>query len=104
LIILISKRGEILTSHFLETGEVLSPQQVSEQERYYLPYLKVKKEKPTFPIVVGMPLRNTLSCATNKNDILFYLDLFNQEQYVLSCCSYVNISLSKSLLLETRIV
>ena len=68
---------------------MFSPQQVSEQERYFLPYLKVKKEKPTFPIVVGMPLQNTLSCTTTKEDMLFFLSLFDREQYVLSCCSYV---------------
>lgn len=84
------QRGEILTSHYLLTGELLSPEQVSDKERYFLPYLKVLKEKPVYPVVVGMPLQNTLSCADSKMKMNELLDLFGGDQYVMGCCSYVS--------------
>ena len=72
---------------------MLPPPEVAKMERFYLPYLKVKS--PTFsgdlelPIVMGVPLETTLSASKTQVEMESYLDLFKNEKYVLSCCSYV---------------
>ena len=77
-----------MTSHYLRTGEILSPERVSEMERFYLPYLTVKSKTPgrLSHIVVGVPLKTTLSCASSEEEMNQYLSLFDDENYVVSSC------------------
>lgn len=75
----------------MKTGDILSPESVGSMERYYLPYLKVKSADAnrSCPVVVGVPLKTTLSFTRNANEMKEYLDVFEKEHYILSCCSYV---------------
>ena len=77
-----------MTSHYLRTGEILSPERVSEMERFYLPYLTVKPEnkKKLSHLVVGVPLKTTLSCASSEEEMNQYLSLLDGENYVVSSC------------------
>ena len=79
-----------MNSHFLKTGEILSPEEVSKKERFYLPYLKVK-EASALPVVVGVPIQTTLSIASSRNECDELLNIFDDKKYVLSCCNYVRI-------------
>ena len=83
------KRGEIATSHFLQTGTVLDPETVAAMERFYLPYLKVRGDDT--PVIMGIPLRTTLSCAKSLGEVWSYLDLFADRNYVISFCDYVSL-------------
>ena len=83
------KRGEIATSHFLQTGTVLGPETVAAMERFYPPYLKVRGDD--IPVIMGIPLRTTLSCAKSLKEVRSYLDLFADRNYVISFCDYVSL-------------
>lgn len=82
-----SQRGEIVTSHYLDSEEILPPETVASMERFYLPYLKVKGQG--IPIVVGTSLRTTLSRGKSMKEMREYLELFEGCNYVVSLCDYV---------------
>lgn len=76
-----------MTSHYLESEEILPPETVASMERFYLPYLKVRGED--VPIVVGTSLRTTLSRGKSIEEMRQYMDLFGTCNYVVSLCDYV---------------
>lgn len=78
-----------MTSHYLKTGEIISPQQVASLERYFIPYLKPKGSEKRIPIVVGVPIQTTLSIAPKKEDCDSYFQLFADRPYILSICEHV---------------
>lgn len=68
---------------------VLPPESVASMERRFLPYLKVKGKDAEIPVVVGIPVKTTLSIATTKDDCDYMLKQFENKNYLLSFCSYV---------------
>ena len=63
-------------------------------ERFYLPYLRVKSDDGTNKrsVVVGVPLKTTLSITKSASEMREYLSIFEKEHYIVSCCSYVTCS------------
>ena len=59
-----------------------------------MPYLRVKSDDgaPIHPVVVGVPLKTTLSITKNASEMSEYLNIFEKEHYIVSCCSYVSLS------------
>ena len=92
---LFPKRGDIITSHYLESGVMYSPKEVAQMEKFYLPYLKVrpmdksKGKSKQISIFMGLPLHKTLSSATSATESKEYLELFRNHKYVLGICHYV---------------
>ena len=75
----------------MKTGVVLEPTAVAGMERFYLPYLKVKGEdkEQSIPVVMGVSLLTTLGVTHNREEVDAILELFKNENYVLSYCPYV---------------
>lgn len=76
-----------MTSHYLDSEEILPPEKVASMERFYLPYLKVKGQD--MPIVVGTSLRTTLSRGKSMKEMREFIGLFEGCNYVVSLCDYV---------------
>lgn len=58
-------------------------------ERYFLPYLKVKGADAAIPVVVGVPVKTTLSIASNKDECEELMRQFENKNYMVTCCHYV---------------
>ena len=69
----------------------MSPDRVASKERYFLPYLKVKSQEASIPVVVGVSVKTALSIAKSKEECEEMLQLFAKQNYVLSYCNYVHL-------------